>query len=244
MGSDTITPGEVRLWWTSVQQSAPLVKSMRALLDDDELQRAARFRVEAARHRFVTARAMLRLILARSTGIAPEHLTFVFGEHGKPRLETGGPCFNLAHSGDTVVVAVAVDQVGVDVEDLRALPNAERLARRICTPQELDALLSLSEPHRNDALLQLWTAKEAVLKALGSGIAGGMRSVEVAVDIEGQPHLLRLHGKAVAWSLLLTSLPSSALAAVAVPRLSCRLQARPFPWAEELPRDSRSPEKL
>ena len=232
MGSDTITPGEVRLWWTSVQQSAPLVKSMRALLDDDELQRAARFRVEAARHRFVTARAMLRLILARSTGIAPEHLTFVFGEHGKPRLETGGPCFNLAHSGDTVVVAVAVDQVGVDVEDLRALPNAERLARRICTPQELDALL------------QLWTAKEAVLKALGSGIAGGMRSVEVAVDIEGQPHLLRLHGKAVAWSLLLTSLPSSALAAVAVPRLSCRLQARPFPWAEELPRDSRSPEKL
>lgn len=241
MDGDTITPGEVRLWWTSVEESAPFVGSLQALLDEEDLERAARFRVEAARRRFVTARAMLRLILSRFTGVAPEHLTFVFGEHGKPRLETDGPCFNLAHSGDTVVVAVAGDHVGVDIEELRVLPNADRLARRICTPQELETLLSLPEPSRNDALLRLWTAKEAVLKALGSGIAGGMRSVEVMVDTEGQPLLLRLHGEAAPWSLLPSPQPVSAVATVAVPRLSCHLLSRPFLWAEELPRGDRPP---
>jgi len=227
----SIAPGEVQLWWASEQESAPLVESLRTLLDEDELQRAARFRVEAARRRFVTARAMLRLILARSTGIPPEQLTFAFGEHGKPRLETGWPCFNLAHSGDTVVVAVAGDHVGVDVEELRVLPNADRLARRICTPSELDNLGSLPEAERDPALLRLWTCKEAVLKALGSGIGGGLRSVEIDAGPGRPPKILRIQGKASTWSLLEASLPAEAVCTAAISRESSHLSTHPFQWA-------------
>ena len=237
MNDNRIDPGEVKLWWTSVQGSESLVESLQALLDEDELQRAARFRVEAARRRFVTARAMLRLILARSTGIPPEQLTFAFGEHGKPRLETGGPCFNLAHSGDTVVIAVARDHVGVDVEELRVLPNADRLARRICTPSELDTLGSLPEAERDPALLRLWTCKEAVLKALGSGIGGGLRSVEIDAGPDRPPQLLRIQGKASPWSLLGAFLPVEAVCTAAILRESSHLSTHPFQWDEELSHD-------
>lgn len=232
MNDDPIAPGEVKLWWTSVQESAPLVESLQSLLDEDELQRAVRFRVEAARRRFVTARAMLRLVLARSTGIPPEQLAFAFGKHGKPRLATGRPCFNLAHSGDTAVVAVAGEPVGVDVEELRALPNGRRLADRICTPTELDTLGSLPEAERDSALLRLWTCKEAVLKTLGSGIGGGMRSVEVDADPGRPPRLLRLQGKASPWSLLQAPLPAEVVCTVAVCSESSRLSTHPFPWLD------------
>lgn len=228
MASDKNTPGEVTVWWASITESAPEVARFESLLDSEERARAERFRVEAARHRFVTGRVMLRQILSSLTGVPPGRLTFTFGEHGKPQLEGGWPCFNLAHSGDSVVLAVADDEVGVDVEERRDLPNAHRLVSRICTPREAEFLLTLPEGDRNDGLLRLWTAKEAVLKTLGTGIAGSMRSIEVSVADHANPRLVRLGGETVSWSLLDVPPPDSAVAAAAVPRPSCRLETRRF----------------
>ncbi len=236
MNSEPITT----LWWASVTASARYVDELLGLLDSEERARAARFRVEAARRRFVTARVMLRRVLSELTGTPPEALAFAFGSHGKPQLQSGRPRFNLAHSGDAVVLAVAENEVGVDVEELRALPSAERLAPRICTPRELEGLATkpgeicgpaLEGIDRSEALLRLWTAKEAVLKGLGSGIAGGMRSVEVRVGDRGDLQLLEIAGETTSWIVLDAPAPDGAVAAVAVARPSCRLESRSFPPA-------------
>jgi len=228
MSERAVTRGVVKLWWASVRESRTWIEEHERILDDEERERAARFRVEGARRRFVTGRVMLRRVLSHATGVSPEHLCFAFGAHGKPRLVDGGPCFNLAHSGDAVVLAVAEDEVGVDVEELRPLSTMDRLARRICTPRELAELPDLGAGARSAALLRLWTAKEAVLKALGSGIRGSMRSIEVSLDANGKLRLLSLQGEPTSWTLLDAPPPDGTVAAVAVARPSCRLESRRF----------------
>ncbi|HSM52537.1 MAG TPA: 4'-phosphopantetheinyl transferase superfamily protein, partial [Thermoanaerobaculia bacterium] len=76
------------------------------------------------------------------------------------------------------------------------------LARRICTGRELEHFERLPEPERDAALLRLWTCKEAGLKALGVGLAGGARNVEVELEDDGRPRLRRLCGETGGWALL------------------------------------------
>src|SRR5438094_471400 len=78
-------------------------------------------------------------------GIAPEKLAFVYGDHGKPALvEVPRPTdvqFNLAHSGDLAILAIARDRdLGADVERLRPVPEHARIAARFFSPVENAAL--------------------------------------------------------------------------------------------------------
>ncbi len=147
-------------------------------LSADEEQRAAQFQHEPARRRFVAARVGLRRILSVYLACPPASLVFEYSARGKPSLATRPPNlaelrFNLAHSGDLAIVAIALGcEVGVDVEQLRIVNNLERMAQRYFHPQEVVDLLSRPAAARAAAFLQCWTCKEAVLKAAGSGITG------------------------------------------------------------------------
>ncbi len=223
----------VELWWGSVTAALPHLPALLDLLDADERRRADRFRVEAGRQRFVTAHAMLRCLLAGRVGIAPRLLRLATGPRGKPALSdptAGDPHFNLAHSGDLAVVALANRELGVDVEALRAFPRAERFAARFFAPSEQRWLEEGPETERGHAALTLWTFKEAYLKALGSGIAIALASVEVDPE---RPALLRVAGVPVAageWTLLGARLPGPAAAAVAIRGSGWRLVAHEFDW--------------
>ena len=116
MADFVISPGTVHLWWARVSEQAPHMDRMRRILISDEIERAARFRVEGAAQRFVVARAVLRSVLGGFTGIDPAAVVFAYGEHGKPHLAAGGPRFNASDSGDFVVVALASAELGVDLK--------------------------------------------------------------------------------------------------------------------------------
>lgn len=124
------------------------------------------------------------------------------GEHGKPRL-AGGPGFNLSHSGDAAVVALAPDlELGVDLERPgRRRPHAE-LARRFFCSREADAVAAAEGVAREALFLQLWTAKEAVLKALGRGLAFGLERLEFAAGPPAQLlHIAPDGGDAQHWQV-------------------------------------------
>jgi 4'-phosphopantetheinyl transferase len=223
----------VELWWSSVAAAKPHLPALLDLLDADERCRADRFRVEAGRQRFVAARAMLRRLLAGRLGVPPQSIRLATGPRGKPALAdptAGAPHFNLAHSGDLAVVALASRELGVDVEALRPFPRAERFAARFFAASEQRWLEEAPETERGHAALTLWTFKEAYLKAVGSGIAIALASVEV--DLE-RPALLRVAGVPVAageWTLLAARLPGPAVAAVAIRGGGWRLVAHEFDW--------------
>jgi 4'-phosphopantetheinyl transferase len=211
-----IPEGEVQLWWASLDVSASDVHRLRKYLAPLELQRADRFRVASAARRFIVARAALRTVLASATGTAPEDIEFAFGPHGKPRLAAGGPHFNASDSGEFVVIALTHAEVGVDIEAQRRLARHDRLAHRICTERELDLLERTPREERHDLLLRLWTCKEAALKAIGTGLLGGTRNVEVELPAGGPQRLNRLPGGADGWSLLFPNLHPQLLCSVVV----------------------------
>jgi 4'-phosphopantetheinyl transferase len=230
-----ITPGEVHLWWGPLAIGGEVLARCRALLDPAEIARAERLRIPEARRRFIAARATLRTILGEVTATEPRAVRFAYGEHGKPRLAGGGPCFNASGSGDHVVVALAGAELGVDLELLRPLARPEALAQRICTAAELAAWEKLPEADLDAALLRLWTAKEAALKALGTGLGGGLRNVELELDGSRPPRLRRLCGAAEGWQLLVADPAPGLLCTVVVRGGGRRLVQRPLPPSATMP---------
>jgi 4'-phosphopantetheinyl transferase len=124
---------------------------------------------------------------------------------------------------------MATQEVGVDVEGLRSLPNPDRLARRICTPDELEQLATISGDEFDARLLRLWTFKEAALKAVGLGLPGGLRNVEVDFRPGRPPRLVRLCDDSGGWSLLTADVNDSILCSIVVRGSVRRLGIRELP---------------
>jgi 4'-phosphopantetheinyl transferase len=165
-------------------------------LSADETERASRFRLEADRRRFVAAHAGLRSILAAYLGNPPASLVFDTGPAGKPGLDHRRHDttlrFNLSDSHDLALVAVACRRdVGVDVERMRAIPDLEGIVARFFSPAERAALGGLPRDDRLRAFFQCWTLKEACLKACGQGISEGLERLDVGVDVNEPPAIVR-----------------------------------------------------
>lgn len=177
---------EVHLWWRRVD-AGHFLDDTRGWLSDEERQRSERFRREEDALAFVARRVFLRGTLARYLGRPPAELTFTEGPHGKPFLDEGdGIEFSLSRAGAWALLGVARGRaVGVDVERLDArLEQAEELARlaaRVLTPEESEELEALARAARPRAFLQLWARKEALLKALGTGLSLEPDTVEVGL---------------------------------------------------------------
>jgi 4'-phosphopantetheinyl transferase len=223
-----VSDGEVQVWWASLELTDSEIAVLHRVLSPEEKRRAERFRVNAAARRFIGARAALRSVLGRTTDADPADVTFAFGEHGKPRLSDGGPYFNASDTGDFVVIAVTTAEVGIDIELVRPLRRRDRLARRICTERELETLAQLPEEHRDAQLLRLWTCKEAALKAIGTGLPGGARNVEIELPAHGAPKLVRLLDDLDGWVLLSLDLSPNLLCSTVVRGTDWRIVSKRF----------------
>jgi len=228
MSKIEVLPGQVQLWWASLDVRDSEIDRLRGMLTREELGRAERFRITAAARRFIGARAALRMILGRATGTEPAEVGFLFGEHGKPRLPDGGLFFNASDSGDYVVVALTRAEVGVDIELARIVRRRDRLARRVCTDREIEMLARAPEEERDALLLRLWTCKEAALKAVGVGLSGGARNIETEIPPDGEPQLSRLLEESDHWSLLFPDLLPNLLCSVVVKGSNWRAVSRQF----------------
>ncbi len=201
-----LSPGAAQVWSVALDLFHTDAKRLEAVLCAEERRRAARYRRDQDRIRFIAARATLRCLLAAHLGAEPRALAFAYGANGKPTLKPGGGLeFNLSHSGDLAVIALAHDrEVGVDVERLRPLSSAQRIAERLWSSDEAAALGTLDEDERLTAFFATWTRKEAVVKALGEGITGRLDGFQVpAGPAPGGAalHIPGHEGRADAWWL-------------------------------------------
>jgi 4'-phosphopantetheinyl transferase len=156
-------------------------------LSADERARADEFRFDGPRRRFVLSRSALRKLLGQYLGERPETIRFSIVPGGKPQLagESAATAlrFNLSHSGDLALVVVARRaDVGVDVEQVRAVSHLEQIAKRYFHADEVEEVLTAPAADRNLAFLRCWTAKEAVLKAMGMGISGRLDRFRVPIS--------------------------------------------------------------
>ncbi len=140
-------------------------RRLEALLTGAERERAARLRHPGAAERWIVARAALRIVLGERLSAAPQDVVFGEGARGKPELPGARLRFNLAHSGDRALVALAEGaEVGVDLE---RTARSSRAVERTLTDGERAAL---NGPDRHTELLRVWCRKEALAKAIGGGL--------------------------------------------------------------------------
>ena len=147
-------------------------------LPDDEIH------VWQLSYRRELGREPLRALLSAYLSQPPEDLNLIVGEHGRPELAAPHAAlkFNWSHSGEWALLAIARGVTpGIDLERKRLRTHVLDIAERFFCPEEAAALAMLDGLQRRDAFLALWTAKEAVLKALGRGLAFGLDRLRFAV---------------------------------------------------------------
>jgi 4'-phosphopantetheinyl transferase len=164
-------------------------------------------------------RALLRRVLAAYLGVHADDIVLTDGEHGRPSLAptlAQSVGFNWSHSGEHALIAVGRHVTpGIDVERRRDRPRGLEIAQRYFTREESDALGALPEQQRHAAFLELWTAKEAVLKAVGRGIAFGLDRLNI-VGTSDDLTLDRLDGEDVGhWQLRRLTLEPDLVGALA-----------------------------
>ncbi len=166
-----------------------------------------------------TGRTAMRAVLAAYLGVHPSFVDLVDGEYGRPALarqHDQGLGFNWSHSGHHALMAVGRDILpGIDVELRRPRARAMQIAQRFFSSEEVDALFGLPEAAREQAFLRLWTAKEAVVKALGRGLAFGLDRLSVGF-VDQQLALTRLEGESAQdWQLHALPIAPELTAAIA-----------------------------
>jgi 4'-phosphopantetheinyl transferase len=195
-------PGCADLWWLDIR-AVRLGPADLAELDPAERAKAASFAFAADRHRYLVAHVLLRRVLSAYTSIPPGDLLLrrepcpqCGGPNGRPVLagsalagsaQAAGdsPEFSLAHSGDAVLITVAGQPAGIDVEQdphgcMCSMTSAMHAA-------DAAAVAALPEPERHEAIIGWWVLAEAVLKCTGEGIAHGLDGFPVISGSAGTP---------------------------------------------------------
>jgi 4'-phosphopantetheinyl transferase len=180
------TRNRIDVWVAQLETLADQYDAFLETLSADEQQRTERFYFDVHRRRFATGRGVLRSILSRYLGCAPAEVSFGYGEHGKPTLaashNASGLTFNASGSHELAVYAVTMDrELGVDVEWMEPERSVEKIVERFFAKGERAAFRSVAAEERRRAFFQIWTRKEAYIKALGEGLSRPLNSFELSV---------------------------------------------------------------
>lgn len=150
------------------------------ILSSEEIEKANSFHFPEDCRRFIAAHYALRLILSDYSEQEPQNLKFATNDFGKPFLVDSDLKFNLSHSNELALVAVANGgEIGVDVESFdKKIEHAESITQ-IFSPEEAAFFKNCEQTSANKEFFRLWTRKEAFVKAKGEGLSTPLHSFSV-----------------------------------------------------------------
>jgi 4'-phosphopantetheinyl transferase len=204
---NTLVEGQVDVWLESLSVDAETLQDLYGVLTPAERERCDRCQVPLVRSQRIVARGKLRQLLASYLNVAPESVDLTVGLQGKPQV--AGLEFNLSHSGDLVAYGIGSVAVGIDIEQQRDL-DCEALMQRFFAPAEQRAWQQVPVAARSATFFQLWTMKEAYVKAIGTGLHTPLSTFAVSLQspwqILGHDH----------WQVEALSLPEGYWGAIAI----------------------------
>jgi 4'-phosphopantetheinyl transferase len=169
-----MTSSTVTVWTMQVgAPSAAALSRWHAVLDSREVAQAARFRADKDRDLYIAAHALTRALLAHIGEKPAAAWQFAETEKGKPEI-IDNECnleFSLSHTAGLVVCAASHFPVGIDTESRDRKKVQADMARTILAPSELALLTAYPFDRQSEVILQLWTLREAYVKATGQGIS-------------------------------------------------------------------------
>ena len=197
--SQLLMDSDLNIWRASLSGSLDELSYFDSLLSPDEKARAERFYFERDRNRYIFGRGILRVLVGSYLQVEASKITFVYGPHGKPAIESMHSNktlqFNLAHSNEWAVYAFGWDQpLGIDLEHIRPMPDVDDLAERFFSATESALIHSLADEQKWETFFTIWTCKEAFLKASGSGLTSPLNQFEVSPKASGGMRLTSISG--------------------------------------------------
>lgn len=169
------------------------------LCSENEKQRARKFHNISDRTIYLFSHGLLRSILSKKLSTDPTSIQIINDDMGKPFLKTVNLFFNISHSKHACAIAVSEKgPMGIDIEKIETPYNLKSLVRNYFSRAEQN-FVSLKDGEKLSRFFQIWTRKEALLKAMGSGIISDLTKIEVLgrdsnIDNEITPELIRFSG--------------------------------------------------
>jgi len=233
-GGLRLPPDEVHIWRVALQMESSALWACWDLLSPEETRLASSYRFVKDLREFVITRAVLRQVLTRYTGQSPADLRFESNPGGKPVLQGAQTLhFSVSHCSDLALIAVACVRIGIDVEHVRPGNFWQKVIGQYLSPRERAYLEALPAKSRTVALYRIWTRKEAVLKAVGTGLLYPPHQVSVLPENK-EPSVVNLLGRD--WFVRQLPAPGryAAAAAIEAPAFKPKWRQWRFPVAKLL----------
>jgi 4'-phosphopantetheinyl transferase len=191
--------GQVHIWTVSFDLPDRKVNKLSELLSDEELKKVDRFRFPHLKRQYIVFHATLRKMLAHYLGITEDAIIFKNGIYGKPAVaEHINPYnlqFSMSRSSETGVYAFMLNnEVGVDIEQIKPISDMENIVKRHFSENEKHIFEGLDHNERISWFYTVWTRKESLLKAVGTGLYIPLENIDVA-DVDNIKIDSDLYGK-------------------------------------------------
>jgi 4'-phosphopantetheinyl transferase len=175
----SLMPEEIHLWLVFYDEIVDerLLRTYREMLCESEREQHPRFHFVGDRQRYLVTRALVRTVLSRYAPVRPEEWVFSTNEYGRPEIHAAQEnearlSFNISHTRGLIVLGVTAErELGVDVENVRALGTSIEIAKRFFAPEEVAALTALPVAQRLNRFWEYWTFKESYIKARSKGLS-------------------------------------------------------------------------
>ena len=191
--SNRIDLDGVHVWQAHLSTVPPTFQELASFAPKHELEQARSMWIPSVRERYAISRIFLRTTLSFYLGIDATDIVFELSQFGKPRIAKSDLEFNLTHSANLALLAIASNRrVGIDVEQVSTDPRVLEIARRFFSTDEYAALEALPSDLLLSAFYATWTRKEAFLKGVGLGIARHLAKCAVSVSPREPAAVLRV----------------------------------------------------
>ncbi|MDH5423550.1 MAG: 4'-phosphopantetheinyl transferase superfamily protein [Gammaproteobacteria bacterium] len=182
----------VDIWKIPLNTTSSDISALLSILSAEELERHRQMH-ERVRMPYLLSHSACRNILSLYLKISPAQIQYKKSTHGKPFLSPANTLrFNMSHSNTLAVIAVSnLSEVGVDIEFSDKNTDWEKVSKRFFSAEEVQYLFKQNKADQKKVFFQLWTRKEAYIKALGTGLATSLSSFNVtAPRITTEPSAL------------------------------------------------------
>lgn len=196
--SGIIVPSAVEVWRIAVPSCLNSIAELYSVLQPEEQGKAALFTRDEDRQRFIISRGILRMLLGKYSDRDPRHIEYGYGIRDKPFLkhEKADLHFNLSHAGDYILIAVAEQPLGVDIEYYNPDYELREMMQLVFSDEEI--VFAEQQADLKPVFYQLWTRKEALLKALSVGINDDLRAIPC---LEGRHFIRDIHSSPGSWKV-------------------------------------------
>jgi 4'-phosphopantetheinyl transferase len=167
---------QISIWRIDLSSQLPALPQLQQLLSSGEKAHAARFHQQKDAQQFILTRAILRILLADRLLVQPGEVAIMVSENKKPVLANHHRVhFNVSHSDNQAVIAIAKQRIGIDVEFIKPGFDYHSIVEYAFSDAEADHLVQSDHPHQE--FFRLWTRKEAFLKGLGAGLINDLKKI-------------------------------------------------------------------